>query len=302
MTSGNKRKASSSLKSTIAKASRTSQSQSPSKKRDASNNETKDPTPEDRKLGRKKIRRNEKQRKIRLEADGKRCVVTQLRHPQVAHIVPFAWNSCQDNLNTTAALIGPGLTFFHLQAPYELAAGIGSSDKAWNMICLSPTLHAFWSKAYFGLKRLGWAPLPNDRETARIRLQFVWLPRAEGNQILGPVNLDVERPGSGTSLFKHLRDHVPDWDLHTVNARTKVSVQSGQTFYIDVPVADVGKTCQVLDMQWAFGRLAAMSGAAEAYENGFLPPPDAEMMTLFWVKQQQENYQQGAQFEHVEQP
>lgn len=39
-------------------------------------------------------------------------------------------------------------------APSIGDGGLGTSDRAWNMLCLTPTLHAWWGKGYFRLKYL----------------------------------------------------------------------------------------------------------------------------------------------------
>lgn len=69
-------------------------------------------------------------------------------------------------------------------------------------------------------------------------------------------------------------------------------------FYIDVPVAEAGCMCHAFDIQRAFGRLAAMSGAVDAYDkDGFLTPPGTDMRTLVWVREQLGMHRDGVQFE-----
>ncbi|KAK3938691.1 hypothetical protein QBC46DRAFT_343278 [Diplogelasinospora grovesii] len=49
-----------------------------------------------------------------------------------------------------------------------------ASDKSWNMISLSPQLHAWWDRQYFGLEYMGGFVLPNAMFRIQVRLQ--WLP------------------------------------------------------------------------------------------------------------------------------
>ncbi|RYP73161.1 hypothetical protein DL771_003797 [Monosporascus sp. 5C6A] len=56
------------------------------------------------------------------------------------------------------------------------ASRVGVSDKKWNMISLSLTLHDWWSQPYFALKCLGIATISNDSdETIQFKLQFHWV-------------------------------------------------------------------------------------------------------------------------------
>lgn len=46
--------------------------------------------------------------------------------------------------------------FSVLESP--LTESLGSSDKHWNMLSMSPQLHVWWSKAHLALKCLSVAP------------------------------------------------------------------------------------------------------------------------------------------------
>lgn len=79
------------------------------------------------------------------ERDGHVCVLIGKSEPWAGHIVPYAWNDTQANIQKTEKV------FQHIQAffgkgwllryrPYLLnPQQPGSSDKVWNMLCLNLT-------------------------------------------------------------------------------------------------------------------------------------------------------------------
>jgi hypothetical protein len=99
--------------------------------------------------------RNETQREYCLNRDGRACVVTGAIDPIVCHITPFFWTKSEDNASKFSPMIDRFAMIFGLDRETAgLLRAPTQSDKAWNMICLSPTLHTFWGKGYFGFKVL----------------------------------------------------------------------------------------------------------------------------------------------------
>lgn len=74
--------------------------------------------------------------------------------------------------------------------------------------------------------------------------------------------------------------------MYTASARTKAPVESGQIFHIECSLEDAKKMIAMLEIQWALIRLAAMSGAAEALDHGFLPPPGSNWNVVAWLVDQ----------------
>lgn len=77
----------------------------------------------------------------------------------------------------------------------------GMPERTFNMLCLSPSLHAWWRKAYFGLKYLDSAPSqervptsgddsPAAREHSKmnVTLQFHWLRQNENTATPDPLS------------------------------------------------------------------------------------------------------------------
>ncbi|KIH89702.1 hypothetical protein SPBR_07341 [Sporothrix brasiliensis 5110] len=103
-----------------------------------------------------------------------------------------------EELSNTA----PATTSSTARSQAQVSEEPGCTDKAWNMICLTPTLHGYWAKGYFALRCLGVSPVElmqtrrehDDGETpawvarmvtrsggkppvhGKITLQMEWLP------------------------------------------------------------------------------------------------------------------------------
>ncbi|KAH7002261.1 hypothetical protein EDB80DRAFT_894357 [Ilyonectria destructans] len=111
--------------------------------------------------------------------DHGRCVVTGAPNPHVCHIIPYTWNNtpyrqrraCR--LGLALGLVSPTNPYLHV-----LQQGICSSDKAWNMVSLSPLLHYWWSKAFFAFKCMDITPVEDSNNLSEITLQFRWMPRS----------------------------------------------------------------------------------------------------------------------------
>ncbi|KAL6410089.1 hypothetical protein AUP68_06499 [Ilyonectria robusta] len=105
--------------------------------------------------------------------DHGRCVVTGISNPHVCHIIPYTWNNTayrqQYARRLTLALILVSHENTHL---HVLQQGIGSSDKVWNMVSLSPLLHFWWSKGFFAFKCMGITPVDGSDNLSEITLQF----------------------------------------------------------------------------------------------------------------------------------
>jgi hypothetical protein len=127
----------------------------------------------------------------------------------------------------------------------------GGTEVCQNLICLSPTAHAYWGKGYFALK-----PISLTVDNKRLNLQIYWLSR----------NVYVPRVGlqNPPSLPAHL-DHGPNlsklWDHET-----EMKIHSGHEICLttDDPELRPLPDCRLLEMQWILHRITAMSGAAEA--------------------------------------
>ncbi|KAJ3545870.1 hypothetical protein NM208_g2287 [Fusarium decemcellulare] len=114
---------------------------------------------------------NEGEKAKCLDFDNGVCIITGAPDPHVCRIVPFAG---------------------HEMAKYASIGVMDSSDKIWNMMCLSPLLHDWWARGYFALKFHG--ENPNDDGTSSIQLQFFWIPSyIRRGTAMDPINLEQQR-------------------------------------------------------------------------------------------------------------
>ncbi|POR37327.1 Uncharacterized protein TPAR_02483 [Tolypocladium paradoxum] len=220
------------------------------------------------------------------ERDNHACIVTGIIQAEVCHILPFALNSTQKNLEVTrhasgflTALFG---TSYEDDAGTLLYDSIGCSDRAWNMLCLNRQLHWWWSKAFFAFKCLGITP--KDESNSCIDIQFHWI-RMRGTAPKAKVDVTVD------SIQNLLRDSPTSecsfWATHVDSGR---AVDSGEIFEIVLEHKKATKMKIMIDIQWAITRLAAMSGGADAPE--LLDDPDDPESTYQAYLQQDLTLQQ----------
>ncbi|KAF5529363.1 hypothetical protein FPHYL_14226, partial [Fusarium phyllophilum] len=133
------------------------------------------------KYPKKKVYRNKKEKEKCKERDSDMCVMMKTADPDVCHILPFTFNDTLDNAKKTenvfygvASIMGQEF-FERLRGQAADMSNLGATDRAWNMICLNPQLHRWWSKAYFGLQCLG---IEHDEHNmATLTIQFRWMPK-----------------------------------------------------------------------------------------------------------------------------
>ncbi|KAH8648999.1 hypothetical protein BGZ61DRAFT_376214 [Ilyonectria robusta] len=244
--------------------------------------------------------RNKTEKKLCLERDGDACVVMGTSNPEACHIVPFAWNKSHTALRKTSMVYDYGRAFFdgewlvthekHLANPNNP----GSSDKAWNMICLNHQLHAWWSSARLGFKCLGITPSTKDQSKSTVNLQFYWMPR----QDLKPTaKMTLEGDHNNFDAMADSATMFPQGGMPPVSGKLGAShidahipILSGHLIDIQMPTADAALFKAMIDYQWALICVAALSGAAEAPE--LLPDHpgwgDPDLRTAEWVEAQEE--------------
>ncbi|KAI8682449.1 hypothetical protein LRP88_05575 [Fusarium phalaenopsidis] len=228
------------------------------------------------------------------------CIVTGAAHPEVCHIIPFAWNDSLENRRKTSRLTS-AMDFF-LDLPRATADDMlltndslsrlsnapGSSDYTWNTLCLSPLLHDWWSRAYFGFKFLGATPIPEKPKPSTstplppkssVKLQLVWMPRnIQSSLATKDIMLEEEQgpnkrlptlvthhhggspgtcftPGCGTCI------EVSKVGAH--NVKTNRPVWTGSIFHVTRFTTEVSLFQRMIEVQWAIICAAALSGGAQ---------------------------------------
>ena len=175
------------------------------------------------------------------------------------------------------------------------------SDKAWNMICLSPQLHRWWGKALFGLKWIG--EVGEDGDYSSFKVEWRWLPRKIhdklGSEFLshgkGDRNsarmfpkLDTEDSLQAVkrvtfdamkSIYRAVGPPMSGAKVYDQSART---VESGCVLTLKVQKEDLDRVKTVIEAQWKLLQVAALSGAGEApdeLDSKYRPPP--ELLPVF---------------------
>ncbi|KAG5759458.1 hypothetical protein H9Q69_009250 [Fusarium xylarioides] len=227
----------------------------------------------------KSVRRDTTESKQGEDNDGGRCIVTGVANPEVCHIIPFAFNNSDRNTQKSALLKKTIHAMINLEDDKETMDAVDllsnekrSSDKQWNMICLSPSLHTWWGYAYLGFKWLGSMPT-NNPEIHEIKLQFHWMPR---NMKRVPTasfhpkdlkSLDQEIKhcyGSEPYLCGELNCQACDGtkDIAAHNVKSGRPIRTGDVFTIRRKMVDIPRCRTMFDIQWAIITAAAISGAA----------------------------------------
>jgi hypothetical protein len=181
---------------------------------------------------------------------------------EVAHIYPYSM------LNPSSTTGSPRFNFWDTLKRFWSDDRIrewrnvifpdqNSPDKGvetyYNLMCLSPDAHAYWTRAYFALK-----PIQLSDDKKRLDVEFHWMPQynysSEVDILTSPQSSEGLDGGSKIMLF-----HFP----------TKRQICSGEKISLttDDPITRPLPHLALLEMQWILHRMAAMSGAAEIYDD-----------------------------------
>lgn len=163
--------------------------------------------------------------------------------------------------------------------PTILTSSLGCTDRSWNMLSLSPSLHTWWARGYFAFRCLGVTPAEGGQGI--VDLQLHWMPRPSRSTT-------CPRPWE---LFVAQNDHrsfIDEWmgrscygdpePESTASSRTGTDamltvphpatsrlIQTGQLFRVTLSsMADAYNMKIMLDLQWSCIKIASMSGAADS--------------------------------------
>ncbi|KAL6697680.1 hypothetical protein J3F84DRAFT_369669 [Trichoderma pleuroticola] len=241
------------------------------------------------------IAQNANERAKCVARDGGACILTGAAFPNVCYIVPFEINASEaslahyrDQFFHLTHLVRKGV---HAQVMGLLDSGLGCSDKAWNMLCLHPTLREWWSKCFFGLKCIGIGPNPygvldvQRKYTGSylVKLQFHWMPRNSG---VHP--RDYTQPDNDT-IQKMLKIKERDDDaISEAQKSSSCRLETGQIFTLSMSHEDATKMQMMIDIQWANVRLAAMSGLPGSW--GLLNHSPQESTVESWLDDKWESW------------
>ncbi|KAK6330455.1 hypothetical protein TWF696_003346 [Orbilia brochopaga] len=200
-----------------------------------------------------------------LRRDGA-CILTGYQYPEVAHIFPHYLLNPPSADSTSKAYV-PRL-FWHLSALFWKPDRIARwrkkifphannptlrEETCVNLVCLAPTVHDMWNRGVFALK-----PLVLSPDQKELTVKFFWQPQYNhkaGDHIdllTEPLSSrGLKNDGSGNHLTCYRNGSV-------------CFIESGDVFTLKTkdPQAHPLPGWDLLEMQWVFQRLAAMTGAA----------------------------------------
>lgn len=193
------------------------------------------------------------------------CVLTGADFPDVCHIVPFEINAThaglahyREQFSHLTRLLGKES---HAQVIGLLDSELGCSDKAWNMLCLHPTLRDWWKKCLIGLECYSMIPSSQHVGHYTIQLQFHWMPRGHDISPQDPAQPDRDMIQEMFQITEQDDDPIAESQKYNSSV-----LQTGQVFSLNLPAADAVNMKLMIDIQWANARLAAMSGLSGNWE------------------------------------
>ncbi|KAJ4227212.1 hypothetical protein NW759_004582 [Fusarium solani] len=145
--------------------------------------------------------------------DDDACVLMRTNDPHVCHIIPFSWNNSYQNLGKTRDVFMYAEAFLgrawmtEFEPLIQDFQNLGSSDKIWNMICLNIQMHAWWSKARFGLKCIGFRPTTKGESVVTRAVASLAASARAGEAALTVEALD-HKPIFGLPMMQGLSEPV----------------------------------------------------------------------------------------------
>ncbi|OJJ89060.1 uncharacterized protein ASPGLDRAFT_78314 [Aspergillus glaucus CBS 516.65] len=121
------------------------------------------------------VRRDSEEQKACLDRDKETCLVTGAGYSEAYHIVPFYFDSTEQNVDATRLLIQNACKLLGLDECLlgeDLGRQLGGSDKDWNMLSLSPRVYDLWRKGLLGFKCLR---VTLGEPLATIKPQVCWM-------------------------------------------------------------------------------------------------------------------------------
>lgn len=208
-------------------------------------------------------------KRLAMERDNGRCVLTGSPEIEVAHIFPYCMiNPLKKatNLDNSIPEFWKLLEFFFETERLDTwrralftdpADPTRLSDGCHNNICMSSSVHALWTRGIFALR-----PVEVSNDGTAMTVEFYWQPRPTHGRS-DSIDL-LEQPGSSKGL-----NHVDGATLSRLDSNgIPTIIQSGDVFTLktDDPTTRPLPSFELLDMQWHLNRIVSMTGAADVYD------------------------------------
>lgn len=207
-------------------------------------------------------------KRLAMERDNSRCLLTDGSSIEVAHIFPNSMINQRKPTNLDNCIPG----FWKLLQFFWTAERLNSwrrelftdpsnperlSDGCHNQICLSLAAHGFWAQGLFALK-----PLKVSEDRKEISVVFYWQPHNPHGRFdaISPTQRPVSSAGAQGVDNNDLNRTAPDG--------RRVPIQSGDvfTFRTEDPISHPLPSFALLDMAWHLGRVVSMSAAATLFD------------------------------------
>jgi hypothetical protein len=137
-----------------------------------------------------------------------------------------------------------------------------------NLMCLSRDAHGCWAKGYFALKPI---QLSDDKKC--LEVEFHWMPQYRYSS-----NVDILTPPKSSEGLDGRPDimlfHIPT--KRPICSGDKISLKTDDPEMLPLP------HFALLEMQWILQRVAAMSAAAEIYDDFDNDDDDAMALRNEW--------------------
>ncbi|KAK1759800.1 hypothetical protein QBC47DRAFT_357631 [Echria macrotheca] len=190
----------------------------------------------------------EEEETYRIKLGEMRCIVTGTIDPDICRILPIeSMVSCFEKLRRSKSCFDALWPIF----PDRAKKIKWEYKPEGNMLCLSPQLHRWWCKAYFGFK-CSKILRGSTRERKILRLTLYWMPR---RGFSGPQERDY--------ILRYMADTLGPLDgvaaYRKATATTGDLIQSGDMFAIEVDADLAPQMKKELDYQWTLVRIAALT-------------------------------------------
>lgn len=141
-----------------------------------------------------------------------------------------------------------------------------------NLITLTSTVHDLWGAAFFALKLL---ELSSNQKS--LKIQFFWL--RQHRRVRGGA-FPATKPSFPGGL-NALPENIRLW-----NCKNLAPIHSGDfiTLHTDSPDTHPLPSFELLEMQWFLHRVAALSAAADVYDDEF----DEDDGVCEWIENEDE--------------
>ncbi|KAG7118860.1 hypothetical protein HYQ45_015444 [Verticillium longisporum] len=204
-----------------------------------------------------KRRRSKKVKEICIARD-EVCVLTGDEEPHVAHIYPFSAASAQQIKFTLARLWGADREKAISEKLFPNGTTMGI-DVIGNVICLSPSMHAAWSRYDFALYPMRPS---EEKEEGKwcMKVVFYWLKRYPRSKT----------SGMGSNIWASAREVLFQTAIGIIkqrprafDLRTGAPILDGQIFTIKAAMKYHLPDYDILMLQWDIACIASLCGAAE---------------------------------------